>query len=139
MKPHLSKAAEKLRSQINQAYPKRDKKSDGWLGDAKHAATKSDHNPNATGCVRAIDIDADLSDHQSESVYLADQIRLAAIKDGRIAYVIHMGKIASPILRWKWRKYRGVNPHHSHIHVSFTPKGDAEDKLFDVPLLKGSK
>ena len=141
MKPHLSQSAQTLRLQIDKTYPKRDKKSDGWIGDAKHSATKSDHNPDETGCVRAIDIDADLSAHKSESLYLADQIRLFGKSDKRkrIAYVIHAGKISSPILNWKWRKYKGVNPHHCHIHISFTKSGDADTSLLDIPMLRSEK
>lgn len=140
MKPWISLAALELRGAINFAYPDRDKRSDGWIGDAKHAASKSDHNPDPqTGCVRALDIDSDLSGHKSESIYLADQIRICAKSDKRIAYVIHDGKIASPILNWKWRKYSGINPHKSHIHISFTPKGDTDPSLFEIPLLKGQK
>ena len=71
MKPWLSLAAQELRDAINFAYPDRDKRSDGWIGDAKHRAEKSDHTPDAkTGCVRALDIDSDLSRHKSESIYL---------------------------------------------------------------------
>ena len=140
MKPHLSKAAEQLRKQINDTYPNRDKRSDGWIGDYKHAATKSDHNPDAvTGVVRAVDIDSDLDLHKSTSIYLADQIRQCAKSDRRIAYVIHAGKIASPILNWKWRKYSGINPHHSHIHISFTPRGDKDSSLFNIPMVQENK
>lgn len=137
MKPWLSKSAEKLRAQIDAAYLHRDKRSDGWIGDSKHANTKSDHNPDAkTGVVRAIDIDADLDLHKSTSIYLADQLRKCAKTDSRIAYVIHAGKIASPILNWKWRKYNGVNPHHSHIHISFMVSGDNDGRNFAIPMLE---
>lgn len=141
MKPFLSKAAKRLREQIDDSYPDRDRRSDGWIGDSKHSATKSDHNPDsATGCVRALDIDSDLSTHKSESIYLADQIRLfgKSDKSKRIAYVIHNGKIASPILNWKWRAYKGVNPHKSHIHVSFTSNGDNNGTFLNIPLLGGN-
>ncbi len=57
MKPKLSKAAGQLREQIDDSFPERSRKSDGWIGDARHSTRKSDHNPDATGCVRAIDID----------------------------------------------------------------------------------
>ena len=139
MKPRLNKSAERLREQVNYAYPKRDKRSDGWIGDAKHSATKSDHNPDSQGWVRALDIDADLSAHKSESLYLAEQIRLYGKVSKRIAYVIHNGKIASPILNWKWRKYSGVNPHHSHIHISFTKAGDEDESPLDIPMLRSEK
>lgn len=140
MKPFLSKAARQLREQIDDAYPDRDRRSDGWIGDAKHAATKSDHNPDtATGCVRALDIDADLSNHKSEAAYLADQIRLFGKSDARkrIAYVIYNKRIASPILGWRWRAYKQINPHTSHIHVSFTKAGDNDGSFLNIPLLGG--
>lgn len=137
MTPWLSDAAKELRSEIDKWFPDRDKRSDGWIGDAKHRAEKSDHNPDKSGCVRAIDIDSDLSRHKSAASYLADQIRQCAKNDKRIAYVIYNRQIASPILGWRWRKYRGVNPHESHIHISFTAKGDKDASKFNIPLLKG--
>jgi peptidoglycan hydrolase-like protein with peptidoglycan-binding domain len=48
-----------LRSEIDTRWPNRDRSSDGSIGDASHAASKSDHNPNPAGVVRAIDVDAD--------------------------------------------------------------------------------
>lgn len=136
MKPTLSLAGATLRRQINRSFPHRDKTSDGWLGDARHATGKSDHNPDEHGIVRAIDIDADLDDKPT-STYLADQLRLAA-KNGerRIAYIIHAGKIASPKKRWAWRPYDGLNPHHKHIHVSFTQAGDNDGERFEIPMLQ---
>ena len=143
MKPHLCKAGVQLREQIDDSYPERDRRSDGWIGDAKHQSSKSDHNPDLANnsIVRAVDIDSDLSSHKSESIYLADQIRLYAKSDKtkRIAYVIHNFKIASPILNWRWRKYSGSNPHTSHIHISFTSKGDADGSFFEIPLLGGKQ
>jgi hypothetical protein len=143
MNPHLCKAGVQLREQIDDAYPERDRSSDGWIGDAKHSASKSDHNPDLANksVVRALDIDSNLSSHKSESIYLANQIRLYAKceKANRISYVIHNKKIASRILNWKWRKYSGSNPHTSHIHVSFTPKGDKNGSFFEIPLLGGNQ
>ena len=143
MKPHLCKAGVQLRNQIDDCYAERDRRSDGWIGDSKHTGTKSDHNPALPdNVVRALDVDSDLSSHKSESVYLANQIRLYAKrkKPKRIAYIIHAGKIASPILNWRWRKYTGSsNPHTSHIHISFTPKGDKDGSFFEIPMLGGSK
>ena len=136
MKPWLSKAADTLRDQINIAFVGRSRKLDGWIGDSKHAARKSDHNPRSNGEVCAIDIDAGLSDEQGISYDLADQLRLAAKKDKRISYIIHAGKICSAKSLWRWVKYRGINPHHKHVHISFNPKQDG--KKFDIPLLKGN-
>ena len=116
----LCKAGIQLREQIDDAFPDRDRTSDGWLGDARHAARVSDHNPDSKGIVRAIDIDADLRSHASEAFDLADQLRLLARSDKRISYIIFNGKIASWKLNWAWRDYKGINPHKKHIHVSFT-------------------
>lgn len=125
-----------MREQIDDCFPDRDRRSDGWIADARHDS-KSDHAPRRNGVVRAIDIDANLDDTNT-SLYLADQIRRHARKDKRIKYVIHAGKIASGIGLWKWRKYSGLNPHHSHIHISFSPKGDRDGSFFDIPLIGGN-
>jgi hypothetical protein len=136
LKPYLSKAADTLRDQINHAFVDRSRKADGWIGDLKHQSRKSDHNPRPSGEVCAIDIDAGLSDEQGISHALADQLRLTAKKDKRISYIIHAGKIASAKSLWKFRKYRGINPHHKHIHISF--KTNQTGEKFDIPLLKGN-
>ena len=139
MKPWLSKAADTLRDQINETWLDRDKRSDGWIGDSKHAlrTTKSDHNPRPdTGEVCALDIDAGLSDEQGISYALADQLRLTAKKDKRISYIIFSKKICSSKSLWRWVKYRGINPHEKHIHISFKPNQTGEK--FNIPLLKGN-
>jgi len=139
MKPRLSKALIQLREQADDAYPDRDRKSDGTIGDAKHSTRKSDHNPDPdSGIVRAIDLDADFNKQPATAAYIADQIRIAAKSDKRIAYVIFNKKIASARSFWKWRKYTGVNPHTNHIHVSFTKAGDTDSKFFNIPLLGGT-
>jgi hypothetical protein len=137
MKPFLSKSAETLRNQINLAFPDRDKRSDGWIGDSRHSATKSDHNPDklSGGVVRAIDVDRDLGGPANNAYYLANQLRKVAKKDKRISYIIFNKKIASRILFWKWRKYKGIDPHTSHIHISFTPLGDNDKSKFKLPIL----
>lgn len=140
MKPWLSKAGVQLREQIDDSYPNRSRKSDGWIADLRHQqAGKSDHIPDkSNGCVRAIDIDASLSDNKGDSAYLADQIRQYAKNNRRISYVIHLGKIASPVLGWRWRTYRGFSPHNHHIHISFNKDQDNNSDFFNIPLLGGN-
>lgn len=141
MKTLLCKAGQQLREQIDDAFPDRDRKSDGWIGDASHSARKSDHNPDYSNpnaqwaWVRAIDIDKDLTQKPATAAYLADQIRVCAKKDKRIAYVIFAGRIASAKSLWRWRTYKGINQHQHHIHVSFTKKGDQDSNYFEIPLL----
>lgn len=140
MQPKLCKAGQQLRLQIDDTYPDRDRISDGWLGDTRHAARPSDHNPDAKGIVRAIDIDRDLAGKKKPDLMpdLANQIRLAAKSDKRIAYIIFAGKIASPRMGWRWRKYSGINAHDHHCHVSFTTKGDADGSFFNIPMIGGT-
>lgn len=132
-RPSLCAAGKKLRDQINRRYPKRDKRSDGWIGDASHQARPSDHNPDPkTGIVRAIDIDADLTaENKRASWQLAETLRAQAKADGRIKYIIHQGQICSRLTLWRWKRHNG-NPHHHHIHVSFTTKGDTDGRPFQL-------
>jgi hypothetical protein len=139
MKPILCKAGQQLREQFDDTFPDRDRTSDGWIGDTRHSARPSDHNPDAkTGVVRAIDVDRDVSGSAKPDLMpdIANQIRLAAkAGDKRIAYVIFEGRIASPRMGWRWRKYKGSNPHNKHCHISFTTKGDTDSTFFNIPML----
>ena len=136
MKPLLCKAGQQLREQIDDSFPDRDRKSDGWIGDAAHSNRKSDHNPDpSNGIVRAIDVDKNLDSRANTSVYLADQIRECAKRDKRIKYIIHKGKIASAKSLWRWRPYTGINRHDHHIHCSFSTKGDHDSSFFQIPML----
>ena len=142
MTPKLCKAGQRLRLQVDDSYPDRDRTSDGWIGDVRHSARPSDHNPDSEGIVRAIDIDRDLSGKAKPDLMpdLADQIRLFAKRDKskRISYVIFAGRIASPRMGWRWRKYSGINPHNSHLHCSFTKKGDTDGSFFNIPMIGGT-
>ena len=141
MKYKLCKAGQQLRLQLDDSYSDRDRTSDGWIGDTRHSARTSDHNPDEQGIVRAIDIDRDLSGKAKPDLMpdLADQIRLCAKSDKRISYIIFNGKIASSRMGWRWRKYSGINPHTKHCHISFTPKGDTDGSFFFIPMLGGTK
>ena len=138
----LCKAGQQLRLQVDDSYPDRDKSSDGWIGDTSHKARRSDHNPDAKGIVRAIDIDRDLSGKAKPDLMpdLADQIRRFAKRDKskRVSYIIFAGKIASSRMGWRWRKYRGINPHNTHLHISFSSKGDTDSSFFFIPMIGGT-
>ena len=141
MTPKLCKAGQQLRLQVDDSFGDRDRASDGWVGDLRHASRPSDHNPDAEGIVRAIDIDRDLSGKAKPDLMpdLADQIRLCArAGDKRISYVIFDGRIASSKKSWAWRPYDGSNKHNHHCHISFTKKGDADGSFFNVPMIGGT-
>ena len=140
--PKLCKAGQQLREQFDDSYPDRDRTSDGWIGDTRHAARPSDHNPDEQGIVRAIDIDRDLSGKAKPDLMpdLADQLRLCGKSgDKRISYIIFNGRIASSKKSWAWRPYDGINKHNHHCHVSFTKAADEASDFFQIPLLGGTK
>jgi len=142
VKHQLSKALIQLRTQVDDCFPDRDRRSDGTTGDPRHAVRKSDHNPDAQGWVRAWDCDADLHKGGKPDVMsdLVDQIRLLC-KSGvekRISYIIYDSRIYSSILNWKPRKYTGANKHTHHAHFSFKKEADHDGAFFQVPMLGAS-
>ncbi len=141
MKPRLSKAAVQLREQIDDAFPDRDRTSDGWIGDTRHAARKSDHNPDEQGWVRAIDVDKDLHRWGKPDIMpdLVDQLRQAckAGRESRISYIIFDGFIYSSKFRFIKRAYKGANKHTKHAHVSFKKTADNDGAFFQIPMLGG--
>jgi hypothetical protein len=141
MNPKLCKAGVQLREQFDDAFRDRDRTSDGWIGDSRHAARQSDHNPDANGWVRAIDVDRDLSGKPKPDLMpdVADQLRILAKSDKRISYLIFDSKIASSKSAWRWRTYTGINKHHHHLHISFSSKGDQDGSFFNIPLLGATK
>lgn len=118
----VAKSLLQLKAQIDAAYPGRSKVSDGTKGDDAHASRKSDHNPNKSGVVCALDITNDPA-HGIDSFVIAEAIRLSG--DKRIKYLISNGKISNPdIAGGQWRKYTGKNPHNHHFHISV--RGDVD-------------
>src|SRR5215203_3649672 len=113
-----------LRKQINEAFPARDKESDGTIGDTAHSARKSDHNPNGAGVVTAMDIDRDFNDgHDGRELVSA----LVASQDPRIKYIIFERQISKTGDVTKWTDYFGKNAHNHHVHISVA----ATAKLYD--------
>lgn len=121
--PRLAHALVVLRSQVNAAWPGRSKKADGWIGDAAHAARKSDHNPNAAGVVTAIDLTHDPVNGFDAHAWVRNV--LVRSGDRRLEYVISNGQIWTPAKGW--RKYTGANPHDKHVHVSVLDVPEAYD------------
>lgn len=127
--------------QVNEEWPNRDKTSDGIIGDTRHQAEKSDHNPNAAGVVRAIDISVPLSPTQNVDILVAD---LLASRDPRISYIIWNRRMVSSYKAkdgtpaWEWRPYHGFSPHTEHMHLSVSPDAKLYDdasewNLFGIP------
>jgi len=116
----LAASLKKLFDQVNALYPDRDRASDGAIGDAAHAASVSDHNPDKFGIVNAIDITHDPKSG-CDAGELAEALRKGM--DSRIKYVIFAGRMFSSYPAhgspaWVWRPYTGKNQHNKHVHVS---------------------
>lgn len=107
-----------FRDEINSRWPGRDRTSDGWIGDAKHQASKSDHNPNARGSVDALDIDEDGVD--------MDAIFAAFKRHPSARYWIYEGVLYHRDRGWKPEEYHGDNPHDKHAHGSIDQTSEAE-------------
>ena len=118
----LSEALFTLRAQIDQKWPKRDRRSDGWIGDASHAARKSDHNPDwdSGGIIRAIDVDRDgVNIDAIIETFLNDPRAWYVIWNRRIRY----GKYVTGVPQG-WRPYSGANAHTQHAHFSVRKVGN---------------
>jgi hypothetical protein len=130
-----------LRDQVNTAHPKRDKRSDGWIGDAAHQARASDHNPDKDGWVHALDIDEDLvaTKANAPARELADElVELARTgrDGGRIKYVVYEDQIASGTYKATFWTWRGSGYGHTeHVHVSFTDKAERDGSPFPLRCL----
>ena len=120
----LARALERVRSEADACNPRRDRGSDGTIGDAAHASRQSDHNPwvvvGATGVVRAIDLDVnglDLPGAFERLRAAARAVRMPQVTGG--GYAIFNRRITAP--DWSgWRSYTGSNPHTSHGHISLS-------------------
>lgn len=118
---YIAPALEVLRHQLNALYPLRSKASDGGIGDTNHANRSSDHNPHVRdeqgrGVVTARDFTHDPA-NGLDCNELAKA--LVASRDPRIKYIIWNRQIcSSKTSPWKWRPYKGTNPHDKHLHLS---------------------
>ncbi|PMR60011.1 MULTISPECIES: peptidoglycan-binding domain-containing protein [Micromonospora] len=108
---HLAPTLKVLRDEVDRRWPKRDRTSDGWIGDAAHQGTRSDHNPDAdNGSVNALDIDRDGIDPML--------VVRRCIVHPSTQYVIFDRTIWSRTRNFAAARYTGSNPHDRHLHVS---------------------
>ena len=142
----LCKGGVTLRDQIDRRWSRRDKKSDGWIGDSAHSSRASDHNPSGVGqIVRAIDIDENLGtlSNGGTARVLANQLLDYAASGlpgaNRLKYVVYENRIASGTYRKTWWKWRHGNwGHEAHIHISFTSYADRDGSIYPLPILAKS-
>lgn len=118
----IARSLDTLLAQYNSAYPTRSKVHDGSIGDVAHSKTKSDHNPDSRGVVKARDYTAT----REQGDHLADAAIRTMKARGQRGYVIWRARIANPSIQGgAWRKYSGANPHNKHVHVSVHTQVDS--------------
>lgn len=133
-----------LRDQLNERFPKRDKRSDGWIGDYAHSTRASLHNPDKAGWVKALDIDEDFGASGSAETFCSQLLAYvrAGLDHGRILHVVYDGRVASgtfpnrhgrPPMFWVWRQDATLG-HKQHIHISFTDKAEKDGRPFLLPI-----
>ncbi|XVV17239.1 peptidoglycan-binding domain-containing protein [Actinoplanes sp. CA-131856] len=116
---HLARSLARLRAEIDQKWPNRDRTSDGSIGDQDHLERGSDHNPNGRRSVNAIDTDKD---------GISPMTLVNAVKRHPACnYVIWNRLIYSRSRGFRPHRYKGANPHTHHIHVSILQSAAAED------------
>jgi hypothetical protein len=134
-------ACKKALSYATLRWPKRDRASDGIIGDAAHKLRKSDHNDG-----NAFDLT-----HDPKNGADCEELSKDVVWDSRVTYVIWNKQICftdqphrrqadesctsprylGPEKKKSWEPYVGTNPHTKHMHVSI--RESARDDLAPWP------
>jgi len=129
-----------LRDEANREHPGRDTRSDGWLGDPRHAASGrpenggSKHNPNRRGMVDARDFDSSQLD---VARFVACAMRHPSVRN-----IIYNGKIRSKGYSGGLSRayaYHGANQHTQHVHVDIEMTAQAENDQRAWGYYRGGK
>lgn len=108
--PRLALSLAILRAEVDWLWPTRSRATDGWIGDVRHVTRTSDHNPDARGIVRALDVTA--------AGINPSTVVAAACHHPSTRYVIWDHEIYSRRYGFRPIPYHGDDPHTSHVHVS---------------------
>lgn len=132
---YLNRSLTNFRSEVTARWPKRDKTSDGTIGDYDHSKTSSDHNPDPDGSVDAWDMDVD-------GVDVKACLRAFEAHESS-KYWIYNDQICFRSEGWKPRSYAYVGPnrnrHTKHVHFNTRESHEHSTKPWfkeelDMPL-----
>lgn len=115
----LARSLARLFVEINDRWPNRDHRTDGWYADP-NVRTSKGHNPGHRGLSHAIDVDDDGID---ESWIISHITK----NDKVLWYIIWNRKLYSNTYDWVPRAYTGSNPHTDHMHIEIYQTTTAED------------
>lgn len=145
----LTDGLRNLRAQVDEAFPDRDKTSDGTIGDTAHQDETSGHNPDDTAGsrpewdgdsdndpeVRAWDMDSDLRAAPTTAQALVDHLRALPGLSTVLRYMIYNRVIYEAAAGWAPRAYLGASAHTEHIHFSGARTNAADaNQSFDFRL-----
>lgn len=112
----------------------------GWIGDAAHRDSPSDHNPDDTPGsrpgqtdadsdpeVRALDVMIGPAFSEEDGWRLVDMLVNDSRSQRRLHYVIYQRRVWSRTSGWAARTYTGSDPHTGHTHISGWVGDDAND------------
>lgn len=130
---YLNPALTRYREAVNAAYPRRDKGTDGTIGD-EHHKPPSDHLEDADGSVDAWDMDVEVNGKGQP--YAADVEHLKKVFERHEAsrYWIHNGQIATRSNGWRREAYSGPNPHTAHVHWNTRESHENSTQPWEVDM-----
>jgi len=143
--PRLCPAGVTFRAQLDRKFPKRDRRSDGWIGDAAHSERFSWHNPDEDDVVWALDVDENMG---TPGLWrkglacrrLADQLVQYAASglpgSDRILHAVYEDQVVSGTYRKWWWIWRGSGYGHTiHLHITFRDGAGNDSLEFPLPIL----
>lgn len=108
-----------LRKEIDNRWPNRDRRTDGWLAWPSQRISYG-HNPDGKGAVHAIDVDKD----GISPSWIINNIRSGG---GILWYIIWNRTIWSNTRGFRPIAYTGRNPHTDHMHIEVYRTATAEN------------
>lgn len=113
----LSPSLARLFNEIDNQWPNRDRRTDGWLRLPQNGISEG-HNPGARNLVHAIDVDSD----GLWPMYIIDRLN----KPGILYYIIWDRRVWSTKTGYDGHRYTGSNPHTDHLHIEIYQTVHAE-------------